>query len=125
VDGCVIKLKKEDIMSLYIKNNVIREQRVIEIVKDGYRTFNPSHEMLIADGWEVYTPPTPSQPEVTPEQMYKDRVIELVRAEYSVDDELAILRQRDTKVDEFNSYNTFVEECKVTARREIYGDELI
>jgi hypothetical protein len=52
-------------------------------------------------------------------------VIELVREEYSVDDELAILRQRDTKIDEFNAYNAFVEECKVTARREIYGDELI
>jgi hypothetical protein len=53
--------------------------------------------------------------------MYKDRVIELVREEYSVDDELAILRQRDTKIDEFNAYNLFVEECKSQARREIYG----
>jgi hypothetical protein len=110
---------------LYIKNGEIRDSRKIAVVVDGYRYFNPSHEMLIANGWQPYTPPTPSQPEVTPEQMYKDRVIELVRAEYSVDDELAILRQRDTKIDEFNSYNTFVEECKVTARREIYGDELI
>jgi hypothetical protein len=77
--------------------------------------------MLIANGWQPYTPPIPSQPEITPEQRYKDRVIELVREEYSVDDELAILRQRDTKIEEFNAYNSFVEECKSQARREIYG----
>lgn len=110
---------------MYIKNGEIRDSRKIAVVVDGYRYFNPSHEMLIANGWSVYTLPTPEHPEVTPEQMYKDRVIELVREEYSVDDELAILRQRDTKIDEFNAYNAFVEECKMTARREIYGDELI
>lgn len=110
---------------LYTNGKEIKTRNKIVIVKDGYRYFNPSHELLIANGWQPYTPPTPSQPEVTPEQMYKDRVIELVREEYSVDDELAILRQRDTKVDEFNAYNTFVEECKVKARREIYGDELV
>lgn len=110
---------------LYIKNGEIRDSKKIALVVDGYRYFNPSHEMLIANGWSVYTPPTPEQPEVTPEKRYKDRVIELVREEYSVDDELAILRQRDTKIEEFNTYNAFVEECKVTARREIYGDELV
>lgn len=104
---------------LYIKNNEIREQRAIEIVKDGYRTFNPSHEQIIADGWEVYTPPVREAVEVPLEEQYKQRIIELVREEYSVDDELAILRQRDTKIDEFNVYNSFVEECKQQAKEEI------
>lgn len=110
---------------LYTNGNEVKRRNKIVIVVDGYRYFNPSHEMLIANGWQPYTPPTPSQPEITPEQMYKDRVIELVREKYSVDDELAILRQRETKVEEFNAYNAFVEECKMTARREIYGYELI
>ena len=110
---------------LYIKNGEIRDSKKIAVVVDGYRYFNPSHELLIANGWQPYTPPTPEYPEVTPEQMYKDRVIELVREEYSVDDELAILRQRDSKVEEFEEYNAFVESCKQQARREIYGDELV
>lgn len=114
---------------LYIKNGVVKQRKLIIIDKkignDIYQIYNPNEKVLLENGWSKYTPPTPSQPEITPEQMYKDRVIELVREEYSVDDELAILRQRDTKIDEFNSYNTFVEECKVTARREIYGDELV
>jgi hypothetical protein len=106
---------------LYTNGNEVKRRNKIVIVVDGYRYFNPSHELLIASGWSVYTPPTPEQLEVTPEQMYKDRVIELVREEYSVDDELAIQRQRDSKIDEFNAYNSFVEECKSQARREIYG----
>lgn len=113
-------------MKLYIKDGVIRSADKIKAAKTingkKFAVYNPSEETILADGWSVYTPPTPSQPEVTPEQMYKDRVIELVREEYSVDDELAILRQRDTKIDEFNTYNSFVEECKVKARREIYGE---
>lgn len=103
---------------LYIKNNEIREQRTIKIVKNGYRTFNPSHAQLIADGWEVYTPPIREAVEVSIEDQYKSRIVELIREKYSVDDELAILRQRDSKIDEFNAYNSFAEECKVTARRE-------
>lgn len=43
---------------------------------------------------------------------YKDRVVERIRAVYSVDDEIAILRQRDTKPYEFLEYNRFVEAIK-------------
>lgn len=107
---------------LYIKNGEIRDSKKISVIVDGYRYFNPSHKLLIADGWEVYTPPVREAVEVPLEEQYKQRIIELVREEYSVDDELAILRQRDTKVEEFNTYNSFVEECKVKARREIYGE---
>ena len=49
---------------------------------------------------------------------YKERVIEQIRQKYSIDDELAILRQRDTKPEEFAEYNAFVEEIKATQRKE-------
>ena len=52
-------------------------------------------------------------------RMYADRVNEMIRARYSVSDELAIIRQRDTKPEEFEEYNAFVEGCKATAREEI------
>lgn len=54
--------------------------------------------------------------------LYSNRVTELVRKKYSVSDELAILRQRDVKPDEFEAYNAYVESCKATARREIELD---
>lgn len=48
---------------------------------------------------------------------YEEKVNELIRARYSVSQELAILRQRDTKPDEFVEYNTFAERCKAEARQ--------
>ena len=49
---------------------------------------------------------------VTPELPYAQRVVDRIRAKYSVDDELAILRQRDTKPEEFSEYNAIVEQIK-------------
>ena len=112
-------------MSLYIKNGIIKERRHIEIIKDSGRTFNPPHEMLIADGWEVYTPPVPEPVEIPKEEQYKQRVIDLIREKYSIDDELAIQRQRDSKVEEFNEYNQFVESVKIIAHNEIYGEDAL
>ncbi len=43
---------------------------------------------------------------------YEQRVVNRIREVYSVDDELAILRQRDTKPEEFAEYNSFVEKIK-------------
>lgn len=43
---------------------------------------------------------------------YEQRVVDRIRIVYSIDDELAILRQRDTKPEEFAAYNSFVEKIK-------------
>lgn len=47
---------------------------------------------------------------------YEQRVVNRIRERYSVDDELAILRQRDTKPEEFAEYNAFVENIKAEER---------
>ena len=47
---------------------------------------------------------------------YEQRVVNRIREVYSIDDELAILRQRDTKPDEFAEYNAFVEQIKAEER---------
>lgn len=39
----------------------------------------------------------------------------LIRRQYSLSEELAVLRQRDSKADEFAEYNTFAEKCKTIA----------
>ena len=44
---------------------------------------------------------------------YYEQLIEKgIRAKYSINQELAILRQRDLKPDEFKEYNNFVESIK-------------
>ena len=47
---------------------------------------------------------------------YEQRVVNRIREVYSIDDELAILRQRDTKPEEFAEYNAFVERIKEEER---------
>ena len=47
---------------------------------------------------------------------YKQKVSCLIREKYSVDDEIAIIRQRDTKPEEFAEYNKFCEDCKTLVK---------
>lgn len=42
----------------------------------------------------------------------KEAIVSAIREKYSLDDEIAILRQRDTKPQEFDEYFDFVEEIK-------------
>ena len=42
-----------------------------------------------------------------------------IRKKYSVSAELAILRQRDTKPEEFAEYNAYCEQCKAQAKTEL------
>ncbi len=43
-------------------------------------------------------------------------VDDMIRCQYSISDELAILRQRDSKPEEFTAYNEFTEQCKTDAQ---------
>lgn len=58
---------------------------------------------------------------ISKDKLYANLVSKLIRERYSVDDEMAILRQKETKPEEWETYNTFCEECKAKAKGEIYG----
>ena len=60
---------------------------------------------------------------ISKDKLYANLVSKLIRERYSVDDEMAILRQKETKPEEWETYNTFCEECKAKAKEEIYGKE--
>jgi hypothetical protein len=53
---------------------------------------------------------------------YKEQIVSAIRERYSVDDELAILRQRDSKPDEFAEYFAFVEGIKQGLKGEEVGE---
>lgn len=55
-------------------------------------------------------------PEEDQSKAYSRRVVELIRERYTIEDELAIQRQRDTKPEEFQAYFDYVEECKEQAK---------
>lgn len=48
---------------------------------------------------------------------YGELVEFLIRKKYTLSEELAILRQRDAKLDEYNAYNNYAEQCKVVAKK--------
>lgn len=63
--------------------------------------------------WEEYTP------EPAPEPSYEEQVVTLIRERYSTDDELAILRQRETKPEEFKAYDDYCEACKANVKQKL------
>lgn len=105
-------------MRKYIKNYMIKTRQEITVKsligEEEFVTYNPSEAQILADGWEIYD---------NRQELYEDRVAELIRVKYTFNQELAILRQRDSKPEEFAAYNAYAEECKSTARKEIFGDE--
>lgn len=55
----------------------------------------------------------------TLDKIYAKEVSKRIHKKYSIDAELAILRQRDTKPEEFAEYNAYVENCKIEVKSEL------
>ena len=49
---------------LFSKEGKIKIRKHIIINKDGMTTFNPTAEMLLEDGWELYVVPEPTKEEL-------------------------------------------------------------
>lgn len=63
-------------------------------------------------------------PESTLREIYVDRIVSLIRQRYLANDENALLRKKLANLDtdnEFEAYNSYVEECKRQAHIEVYG----
>lgn len=69
------------------------------------------------ESWEEYTP----APYTTAE--YEAEVERRIRERYSVSQELAILRQRQAKPEEFAAYDAYAETCKAEARAALTPEE--
>lgn len=83
----------------------------------GSDDYSPVHRASIPaedmSNWEEL--PVADIPAYTQEE-YETKVNELIRRRYSVSQELAILRQREAKPDEFAAYDAYAEACKAEAR---------
>lgn len=110
----------------------IKEQGHYEIVKEYPETGGKEVEWVIdvpkveaveehneIEEIYVYIPYTESELRDIKIQNYHNKVSELIRQKYSIDDELAILRQRDGKPTEYQEYFAYCEECKVRAKQEL------
>ncbi len=84
------------------------------LIADGKQIFNPSEKMILAAGWEEYVPEPVASEEYVP--TYEEKVVELIREKYSIDDEIALLRQKESKPEEYQAWYDFCEECKMGAK---------
>lgn len=115
-----IDIKNEKIIGIYADNE--REGLIdVGIIPSPEEIPGKIPVMYYRNGAIVYEyEPIPEIPieeeQPIPEMTYEEQVVAKIRERYSVDDELAILRQRDTKPDEFEAYNAYAESCKEEAR---------
>ena len=55
---------------------------------------------------------------ITDTRTYEQKVVDFIRKRYTIDQELAIQRQRYTKPEEFVEYDAYCEQCKLLAKGE-------
>lgn len=102
-----------------IKNYQVQNGKVLCTIQIGDKwVSNPTLEMFLQQGWQEYIPPTPPAPQpYVP--TYSELVEQKVAERYTLLQEIAILRQRNTKPDEFDVYFRYVEQCKAEAKQEL------
>lgn len=72
-------------MKRYVKDGQIKTRQQIVICKDGMNIYNPTEEMILADGWVEYVEPTPEPaPEpVIPQKSRMQIMQEIVFSQYN------------------------------------------
>lgn len=54
---------------------------------------------------------------------YENAIVSLIRRKYNLNQELALLRQRDAKPKEFAEYNAYVEQCKREVKNNLTSNQ--
>lgn len=78
-------------MKRYIKDGVIKTRNQIVIVDGNMQIFNPTEEMIFADGWEEYVPPI-VEPKKSRTQVLNEIVLEQYNARTDISDAEALDR---------------------------------
>lgn len=77
---------------LYIKDGTIRDRSRIVIIKGNIQIINPTEEMVLADGWILYTPPAPPEPQPTVNDQLHEMLLEQYNERTDISDEEALKR---------------------------------
>lgn len=94
-------------------------QDVERIVDQPYIEAQPQREET--EQIQVYIPFTAEEQAQYDQARYENLVESKIRQRYTLSQELAILRQRDTKQSEYQEYFNYCEACKAEAKTEIGG----
>lgn len=103
--------------TIYINPEGIKFQRKPKVITiDNVQYIPPTDAQLISVGWKIEEIIDPIPKTYVP--TYEERVVMLIRQKYSLDDELSIQRQRESKPKQFAEYYAYCEECKEKAKEE-------
>lgn len=110
-----IAIKNEKIIGIYADNE--REGLIdVGIIPSPEEIPGKIPVMYYRNGAIVYEyeviPQVSEEEQSILEKTYEEQVVAKIRERYSINDELALLRQKDTKTSEFQAYYQYVEECK-------------
>ncbi len=92
-------------------------QDVEWIVDQPYIEAQPQREET--EQIQVYMPFTAEEQAQYDQARYENLVESKIRERYTLSQELAILRQRDTKQSEYQEYFNYCEQCKTEAKQEV------
>ena len=97
-----------EIIDVYLENGFTKVE-LADIYKDcEYKDFNEDLTFNV----EKYNLRKEKQKAVE----YENKIVALIRERYNINQELAILRQKDTKIEEYNEYYAYIEECKAKVK---------
>lgn len=106
-----------------VNNSLDFTEEQLEIIQKCHDNELP--RSYVEDLYQKLLAMLPKQEQAEPETemaqtlSYDELVDSKIRARYTVSQEFAILRQRDTKPDEFAEYNAYCEQCKAEAKAEL------
>lgn len=103
-----------------VNNSLDFTQEQLDIIQKCHDNELP--RSYIEDVYQKLLAMLPKQESQEVEQLtisYDELVDSKIRARYTVSQEFSILRQRDTKPDEFAEYNAYCEQCKAEAKAEL------
>ena len=95
---------------------VIHTEQVLVEGTEGEYELVSSEEVIPVDMYRVQETLTY---EKSPKPDYAELIVGFIREAYSLNDEIAIQRQRENseeKIQEFNDYNAYCDQCKVRAK---------
>lgn len=101
------------------KKHIITKVKKVKGEKVEEKTEIPYTCYTLVENKEEYEQAKAIRAEKEKQHEYEALVEKYIRQKYSLSQELAILRQRDEKVEEYTAYYEYAEECKVRAKAEV------
>lgn len=96
-----IYIKKEEFENLKNKKNI----KILSYTERLPSPFDKKNEEKLVVVCNIYNPIA-----------YEDLVVKLIEEKYSINSQIAIIRQKNTKMDEYNDFYNYCEQCKSQAK---------